>query len=89
MTLPIMLAYKCFAANSASEGPGVGVRAEVGAEVVGSREALGTEGAWEGCWKRLLLSAVVRVGGGCALWVGEVEDVVSRIDRVACAAIAG
>jgi hypothetical protein len=77
VALAVVLAGKGLAAHRAQEGTLVGVGAEMGAEVVGSREAFGAQATLEG--GRVLLCALrgVRVVGGGTVLVGEIEDVVS------------
>lgn len=70
----VVLAGEGFAADGADEGAFVGVGAEVGAEVVGSREAFGAEVALEGCG--VFLYALFGARGRRAGRVGELEDVV-------------
>ena len=79
MAFAVMLSGKSLAADGADEGPLVGVRAEVGAEVVGACEAFGAEVALEGCWVFLdtFLGARSRWSGR----VGKFEDVVAVGDR--------
>ena len=64
VALAVVLARKGLAADGADKGPLVGVGAQVGAQVVGAREALRAEVALEG--GRVLLGAlgVVGVDGG-------------------------
>ena len=71
----VVLAGKGFAADGADEGAFVGVGAEMGAEVVGAREAFGAEVALEG--GRVFLDALFRSGGRRPGWVCEFEDVIS------------
>lgn len=49
VALPVMLSCKRLAADSAYEGPLVGVRAKVRAQVVRTGEALGAERALKRC----------------------------------------
>lgn len=84
----VVLTSERFAADGAYERSLVGVRAQMGAEVVRSSESLRTEIAL----KRggvLLLPAALCAVGRCSLGIGEIEDVVSLIGCVAGATVAG
>lgn len=80
--LAIVLAGKGFAADGADKGTLVRVSSQMGAQVVGAREALGAEGALEGCrmFLRALGTVVLRarrVNRARPRWIGKVEDVVA------------
>ena len=71
----VVLACESLAADGANKGTFVGVGAEMGAEVVGSCETFGTEVALKCGW--MFLHAAVCASGRGAVWVGELEDVVT------------
>lgn len=74
MAFAVVLTGKGFAANRADKGALVGMRSQMGAEVVGSCEAFGAECALEICG--MFYTAVGTSGGG-PIRIGEFEDVVA------------
>ena len=87
MAFAVVLAGEGFAADCADEWAFVGVRAQMGAEVVGAGEALRAESALE-CCGMLLYTAVLGIGRRRAVGFSEVQDVVALIGGVARAATA-
>ena len=78
MAFSIVLARKGFAAHGTYEGAFVSMCAEVGAEVVCAGETFWAERALE-CCRVFLDTFTGGARGGRAGWVGEFEDVVSRV----------
>ena len=78
VTLSVVLARECLPAHRADERTLISVGAEMGAQVVGSGEALGAERALES--SRVLLDALgIAVVGAhsLVLWICEPEDILS------------
>lgn len=79
MTFPVMLTRECFATDGTDEWALVGVCAKVGAKIICTGEALGTEITLEGC--RVFLDAAgVGWTSSRTLRISQVEDVVAVRD---------
>lgn len=75
VSLPIMLAGKCLAADSADKGALVGMGPKMGPKIVRAGEALRAQGTLKG--SRMFLNPLVGPGRGGAVRVGKFQDVVA------------
>lgn len=75
VSLPVMLAGECFAADGADKRALVGMGPKMRSKIVRAGEALGTQGTLKG--SRMLLDPLVGPGRRGSVRVGEFQDVVT------------